>query len=145
MTAKRAVLRAAIVSPLAVIPASLPWAIWSTLEEGRRANDPLWNHMVQGLSALFVLDAFAVPAAYLAMLVIGVPAALLALHVGRTPLIAALVVGGLAGASVYLLLKNGLEEISSLATFAWIGIAVGGVFWVSFRRNMSQGESGGAA
>jgi hypothetical protein len=141
-SAKRALTIAAALSPLAVIPASFPIAVWTALEDRQDSNEAVWTLLWTNLKALLVLNLFAVPTAYALMILIGVPAALFAIWARRTPLLGALVVGGVAGAALSLFLEGGNAETKPLAMMIWMGLVVGAVFWTLFKRLRGKANDG---
>ena len=132
--ATRSLLWAAGLSPLAVIPASVPIAVWSAIESARESTISTSTLVWENLSALAVMSMFGIPTAYVAMLAIGVPAALLARRLNRTWLVAAIIVGGLCGIAIGLVIRGPDSDIRSLAIMLWYGSSVGAAFWLLFRR-----------
>jgi hypothetical protein len=125
----RRVLWSAAVSPLAVVPASIPVALWSKV--GAR---PTTGLVSESLDVILITSLYALAFAYAAMLVLGIPAAVLALKFRLVSLPAAVVAGSMTGVVVGLALWRGHTEIGDLATMAWYGIAISACFWLLFRQ-----------
>ena len=141
------VARAAALSPLAVIPATVPFALWQAIQASMRPAGAFWPELWNRLQALVVFNLFAVPIAYVLMLFVGIPAAALSLAAGTRSLAGALVTGALAGAGVFWFLKREWDEITPLVEMVFVGVVVAGVFWLLVRKYSRQedGRSNNAA
>jgi hypothetical protein len=121
---------AAAIAPLAVIPAIFCDAV-CVLVHAQIVSDS--SETVAGsFGAFLVTSMFGVPIAY--MLVVGVPAALCALKIGRAHLLLAILAGGVVGAATAVVLKGGKFEFPSLLFMVWNGVVVGGAFYFLAKR-----------
>src|SRR5439155_22544409 len=119
----------------AVVPATIPVAIFSRLTPSPYSSVAGAPSVAWGAFSGFVVTSlFALPVAYAFMLVVGIPAALGALAIGRPYLVAALAVGGLSGAAASLRIKGGEVERLPMAGKDWEGVTVGAVCWLLVKR-----------
>ncbi|MEO8037029.1 MAG: hypothetical protein ABI837_21560 [Acidobacteriota bacterium] len=117
---------AAAVAPLAVIPGVLSVGLFVLLRS-LWVSDPS-ETLNSVLGSFFITSLFGVPIAYVLMLAVGLPMAVVARKLRRTSLGLAIVAGALVGAVTALLLKHGRVELPSFLYMVWVGAFVASVF-----------------
>jgi uncharacterized membrane protein len=95
--------------------------------------------ILNDLAATPVLLLFAIPIAYVLLLFVGLPAALLALRLRKVQLGAALTVGAGIGLVMGLLVARGFTP-QTVALYVYCGLVVSGTFWGVFRRLSAGAE-----
>ena len=129
----RAILISALLSPLAVVPMTALVGLEALVESQMTRG----TETVASLASAFVVTSlFAVAAAYIVMLVIGIPAALLALSAGQPRLTIAIGVGVASGLLVWWLFhyRSSVYDLRSAIMFASYGFMVSTTFVLVFRR-----------
>jgi hypothetical protein len=135
----RAILVAAALSPLAAIPATIPVALLTLVESKMTGRSESLSGVA---SAFLVTSSFGVPIAYVCMVVVGLPAAALALRVRSPSFLVAAVVGVLTGLSVWFLLggRGTIYDVRSGVMLSYYGIVVSAAFVAVFRKAALRSE-----
>jgi hypothetical protein len=125
------VLIAAGISPLSVFLASVPLVFLSLTISP--SADTVAGRVIEAGWLILVLGTFGSVVAYLCMLVIGLPLALLALRLNRTSWPFAVLVGAATGFATAVF-AAGSFELRGGALMAWFGVAVSGSFYLLFNK-----------
>jgi hypothetical protein len=131
--AVKALLVSASLSPLAMVPASLPVAACLAVESSF-GGGAAGNVGQEFTTALFVMAVAGTVVAYLLMAVVGLPVAAVALRVNQVGLRAAAAVGVLVALLFSFFVGGGEFTLRAVLLTTWSGLAVSSAFWFLFHR-----------